>query len=69
MSFSLWRVKLDTYVIIEAETPDEAKREVTARMEQLTDNWPRDERMNLTIERDALLNASVESISLEEEQL
>ena len=54
-----WRVPVESYVIIEAETPDEARREVEARREGMQDD---DKYLISAIEYDLLLNATIGTV-------
>ena len=55
-----YRVNLSTYVVIEADTPDEARREITAIQEDLYSD---------SIEGDIIVNAQIESVEVEGQDL
>lgn len=59
-----YNIKVTSSVIIEADTPDQAKREFLARREQLADMGAK----QYEHENDLLLNAQVESIEVEPER-
>lgn len=60
MKQTKWRVPIESYVIIEAETPDEARREVEALQEKGGYSC------NQNIKLDLLLNAEIGTVTEEE---
>lgn len=57
--YGKYRINIGSYVIVEANSPQEAIREVVARSENISHSE--------SIEEDLLLNASIEKVEIEPE--
>ena len=58
----LYNIRVSSNIIVEADTPDEAKRELQARAERIVLDMPADKQKP---EHELLLNVRVEGIEVE----
>ena len=58
-----FRINIDTYIVVEADSHHEAERELEARREKIVLDIPKIER---DIEHDLLLNAEIMSVDFDD---